>query len=365
MAYKQISMAELDTIPKNGYKVFSTFSGCGGSSLGYKLAGYEVIGALECVPQARDAYAKNFPNTPILFKDIREVHGEDIFNLTGLKKGELDIMDGSPPCCPFSMQGVRDENWGKVVNYSSIKQRTDDLFFEYARLVNEVQPKVFVAENVKGLTVGKAKAVLDEILKTFQDYGYSVVYDVLNAENYGVPQARERCIFVGVRKDLVKKYKVRPSLPVPSFKKITTEEAIGDLIDKGSDMPLNEVDNRDVQLMHKFFHAGTTQMDVKNIIEEQKLDHIFESNFYRDRWKKPYYTIRQHHTRPFHPVVDRYMSIWEAKRIQTFPDDFILDDSPVKNWERIGRAVPPNLMKKISENIQKKILDKIRDSAVE
>ena len=130
MAYKQISMAELDTIPKNGYKVFSTFSGCGGSSLGYKLAGYEVIGALECVPQARDAYAKNFPNTPILFKDIREVHGEDIFNLTGLKKGELDIMDGSPPCCPFSMQGVRDENWGKVVNYSSIKQRTDDLFFE-------------------------------------------------------------------------------------------------------------------------------------------------------------------------------------------------------------------------------------------
>ena len=130
-------------------------------------------------------------------------------------------------------------------------------------------------------------------------------------------------------------------------------------------MPLNEVDNRDVQLMHKYFHAGTTQMDVKNIIEEQKLDHIFESNFYRDRWKKPYYTIRQHHTRPFHPIADRYMSIWEAKRIQTFPDDFILEDSPVKNWERIGRAVPPNLMKKISENIQKKILDKIRDSAVE
>ena len=96
-------------------------------------------------------------------------------------------------------------------------------------------------------------------------------------------------------------------------------------------------------------------------IKENNLK-VYEQSFRRDKWNEPYYTIKQHHTRPYHPVVDRLMSIDEAKRIQTFPDDFKMLHSPTQNWERIGRAVPPNLMKEISKTIQTEILDKLKEN---
>lgn len=109
----QIDMTELKNVPKNGYKVISTFSGCGGSSLGYKLAGYDVKCAVEFIPNAADTYSANFPDTPVIVKDVREISGEDLMNLTGIKKYELDIFDGSPPCCAFSINGSREKGWGQ------------------------------------------------------------------------------------------------------------------------------------------------------------------------------------------------------------------------------------------------------------
>jgi DNA (cytosine-5)-methyltransferase 1 len=349
----QLDMKEINCIPKNGYNIISLFSGCGGSSLGYKLAGYNVRCAVEFIDKAADTYKANFPNTPVLKKDVREISGEELLEFAGLKKYEVDILDGSPPCCDFSINGKREKGWGKVKNYSSTKQRVDDLFFEYARLVKDMMPKVFVAENTKGITLGKAKDVLKEVIRVLTDIGYNVDYRVLDASKYGVPQKRERTIIVGVRKDL----NINPVFPKETGKIMTTKEAIGDLIDNGTDQ-VNH--SKREKLIKKYFHAGCTSADIKKICAENNLK-VYEQSFRRDKWNEPYYTIKQHHTRPYHPVVDRLMSIDEAKRIQTFPDDFKLLHSPTQNWERIGRAVPPTLMMEISKTIQTEILDKLEE----
>lgn len=347
----QIDMAELSNIPKNGYNVISTFSGCGGSSLGYKLAGYGVKCAVEFIPNAAETYRINFPDTPVIEKDIRTICGKDLTSITNIKPFELDILDGSPPCCDFSINGKREQGWGKVKKYSSTEQRVDDLFFEYCRIVKDLMPKVFVAENTKGLTLGNAKTVLNKIIESLSDIGYNVKYQVLDASDYECPQQRERLILIGVRKDL----HISPSFPKPMNRIITTEDAIGDLIDCGTDLVNHSV--RDEQIV-KYFPPLCTSDDVIRIAKEHNIK-VFEQNFRRDKWNEPYYTIRQHHTRPYHPIKNRLMGVDEAKRIQTFPDDFKLIHSPTQNWERIGRAVPPNLMKHIAQHIQTEILDKI------
>jgi len=348
----QLNMEEINNFPKNGYNVVSLFSGCGGSSLGYKLAGFDVKLASEFIPNAIEVYKTNHTTTIVLEKDIRETTGQEILDLIHINKYELDILDGSPPCSDFSINGKREEGWGKVKPYSTTKQRVDDLFFEYARLVKEIMPKVFVAENVKGLTIGKAKDVLDKILTTLRDIGYKVEYKVLDASDYDVPQKRERTILIGVRNDL----NIEPSFPLPTGNKISCKDAIEDLIHNGTDQ-VNH--SKREELIRDYFHAGCSSTEIKQICKNHGLK-VYEQSFRRDKWEEPYYTIKQHHTRPYHPRIDRLMSIDEAKRIQTFPDDFVLLHSPTQNWERIGRAVPPNLMKHIAIHIKDNILSKLK-----
>jgi len=201
--YRVPSMAEIAGLPWNGFKVASTFSGCGGSSLGYRMAGFKVVWASEFIDSARESYAANKSATTILDgRDIRLVKASEILDATGLRQGELDLLDGSPPCASFSTAGKREKGWGKVKKYSDKAQRTDDLFFEFARLLEGLQPKTFVAENVSGLVKGTAKGYFLEILAKLKSCGYRVSCKVLDAQWLGVPQARQRTIFVGVRNDL-------------------------------------------------------------------------------------------------------------------------------------------------------------------
>lgn len=196
-------MSEISAMPWNGFNVVSTFAGCGGSSTGYRMAGFRVLLACEFIPAAQETYLANArPGTIVEGRDIREVSAQDILKKTGLKVGELDIFDGSPPCASFSTAGKREKAWGKVKKYSDTEQRADDLFFEYARLIRGLQPKVFVAENVSGLVKGTAKGYFLEILQALKDCGYRVSARLLDAQWLGVPQARQRLIFVGVRNDL-------------------------------------------------------------------------------------------------------------------------------------------------------------------
>jgi DNA (cytosine-5)-methyltransferase 1 len=188
-------------ISKNNLKVFGTFICGGGSTMGYKLAGYEHLGGVEIDKKVAEVYKTNHEPKYLFVEDIREFNKRtdlpnELFN--------LDILDGSPPCSSFSMAGNREKDWGKakVFKEGQAKQVLDDLFFEYIALAKKLQPKVVIAENVKGLIQGNAKLYVKKIFKTFDEAGYNVQLFLLNAASMGVPQKRERVFFIGYRKEL-------------------------------------------------------------------------------------------------------------------------------------------------------------------
>ena len=186
---------------KNGLKVFGTFICGGGSTMGYKLAGFEHLGGVEIDPQVADVYKTNHDPKYLFVEDIRDFANrtefpEDLYN--------IDILDGSPPCSSFSMAGNREKDWGKekVFREGQAKQRLDDLFFDYIKLAKKLQPKVVIAENVKGMLQGNAKTYVKRVKDEFEKAGYKVQLFLLNAASMGVPQKRERVFFICQRNDL-------------------------------------------------------------------------------------------------------------------------------------------------------------------
>ena len=185
----------------NGLKVFGTFICGGGSTMGYKLAGFKHLGGVEIDPPIADVYKTNHNPKYLFIEDIREFakrkeFPEDLYN--------LDILDGSPPCSSFSMAGNREKDWGKtkVFREGQAEQRLDDLFFDYIALAKKLQPKVVIAENVKGMLQGNAKTYVKRVKDEFEKSGYKVQLFLLNAASMGVPQKRERVFFICQRNDL-------------------------------------------------------------------------------------------------------------------------------------------------------------------
>ena len=189
--YRVPSMVEVNALPFNGLDVVSTFSGAGGSCLGYRMAGYRVLWANEFEPNAAMAYKANHPNTILDQRDIRSVTGDDIRSAIGADT-VIDLFDGSPPCQSFSTAGSRSSHWGEAIAHSDgTHQRSDDLFFEYIRLVGDLRPRSFVAENVMGLVGGVAKGMFRRIMAGLTGHGYRVKARVLDAQWLGVPQHRQ------------------------------------------------------------------------------------------------------------------------------------------------------------------------------
>jgi DNA (cytosine-5)-methyltransferase 1 len=185
--------------------VFSCFACGGGSTMGYKLSGFDVLGCNEIDPKMIEAYrTKHKPKYSYLepiqtFKERKDLPKE-LYN--------LDILDGSPPCSSFSMAGNREKDWGKDKKFreGQAKQTLDTLFFDFIDLAKELQPKVVVAENVKGLLLGNAKQYVRKIYEEFDKAGYYCQHWLLDASKMGVPQRRERVFFVCLRKDLAKPF---------------------------------------------------------------------------------------------------------------------------------------------------------------
>jgi DNA (cytosine-5)-methyltransferase 1 len=186
---------------KDKGKVFSCFACGGGSTMGYKLAGFDVIGCNEIDPKMMDAYVTNHNPKYSYLEPIQTFKDRD-----DLPKElyELDILDGSPPCSSFSMAGNREKDWGKEKKFreGQAHQVLDDLFFDFIDLAKKLQPKIVVAENVKGLLLGDAKAYVRRIYNEFESAGYYVQHWLLNASKMGVPQRRERVFFIAMRKDI-------------------------------------------------------------------------------------------------------------------------------------------------------------------
>ncbi len=224
--YRVPSMEEVAQIPWNGLTVVSTFAGAGGSSLGYRMAGFRVLWANEFVPIAQESYRLNMrPGTILDGRDIKTVTARDILKATKLKRGELDVLDGSPPCQAFSTAGKREQGWGEQRKYAhGAEQQNELLFYEYIRLLDGLEPRAFIAENVAGLVKGAAKGFFLDILAKLKTAGpgYRVKAIVADAQWLGVPQHRPRVIYVGVREDL----QLEPAFPTPLPYRYSVRDAL-------------------------------------------------------------------------------------------------------------------------------------------
>jgi len=188
-------------IIKNNYNVFGTFICGGGSTMGYKLAGFNHLGGVEIDPPIADIYKTNHNPKHLYNLDIRDFN--KLENLPS-ELYNLDILDGSPPCSTFSMAGSREKAWGKekVFREGQKMQSLDDLVFVYCDTIIKLQPKVFLLENVKGIIQGNAKLYSKQIVDKMNDAGYTIQVFCLNAASMGVPQKRERVFFIGHKKEL-------------------------------------------------------------------------------------------------------------------------------------------------------------------
>lgn len=373
MEYKRPLMKDVyNSESRELFTVISTFAGCGGSSTGYRLAGGKILCINEFIPAAIDTYRANYPYTPILSGDIRTLKPEDFMEAGKIEKGELDLFDGSPPCASFSISGKREKHWGKKKKYSDTEQRTDDLFFEYSRILKGLQPKTFVAENVKGLTLGTAKEILgskqellfdnqeNTILKTLENCGYRVQCAVLDAADYGVPQRRNRVIFIGIRNDFSQEI----SFPYKQNTYITVKDAISNINNTPS-----EIQEVTIPPKYSIYQYLVQMKEGESASKYHPKGSYF--NAVRNSFNRPANTVLQSHSSmslagsSIHPTENRIFTIKELKSVSSFPEDFKVTGTFAQQWERIGRAVPPLMMKAIAENIYEKILKPIKESEYE
>lgn len=195
------TLAQLDAAPRNGLTVLSTFAGGGGSSMGWRLAGFKVAGAVEIDPGMAECYRANMPDTPVFVEGVADFAKRADADLPAGALS-LDVLDGSPPCSVFSMSGLREDAWGKkrAFREGQCEQVLDDLFFDFLRLVKRLQPRMFVAENVMGILAGKAKGYVLSIRDAAEDAGYGTRVFQVDFSFFGVPQKRRRAIFIGRNK---------------------------------------------------------------------------------------------------------------------------------------------------------------------
>lgn len=238
MSYFQYTLDDLHkNSAKKEFNYITFFAGGGGSSCAYKLAGGDVKYMNEFQQVHVDTYLENFPNTVHECKDIKEVTGKSIMEMTGIKKYELDILDGSPPCPPFSMAGSKREGWNKEkMAYGMKQQNIEDLTWEQIRIAEEMMPKIIVCENVKGLSMDYARDHLNRMITDFEKLGYSVTWKITKGHEHGVPQKRERVFIIAVRDDVLDAIGMpfmcmSGLFPETTSQRISIGEAIDDLID--------------------------------------------------------------------------------------------------------------------------------------
>ena len=362
---------------KNLFRVISTFAGGGGSSTGYRLAGGNILAINEFVEEARNTYHANFPHTLIIPDDIKKLSGKDFLEPFDMKPGQLDILDGSPPCSAFSIAGKlshgkggkHSDGWGQTKKYSDdqIVENIEDLFFEFLRVADEIKPKVIVGENVKGLTIGEAKEYFNRINNEFSNIGYDVSAKVLDAKHFGVPQTRARTIFIGVRQDITSKIgltfmNIASIFPSENKELVSLEEGL-----EGLTIDQEEADWLKEKWQNTAYYKATSSLmpaDPEKVLSGddygQRAKHF---NMKRASRFKPAPTVTAMgsgatNAGTIHWNVQRKLTIKELKRIMSLPDDFKLTGTFNQQAERCGRMVPSLMMKAIAESIYKKVLSK-------
>ena len=328
-------LKDLKSIPQNGLKVMSTFSCGGGSSLGYKLAGCEVIAANDIDPEMAYHYKLNLKPKHYFLCPIKDLLKkqlpDELFN--------LDILDGSPPCSTFSMAGSREKSWGKDKHFreGQAKQVLSDLFFDYLDLVEHLKPKIAIAENVKGMIQGNAKGYVKMVMNRFKEIGYRPQLFLVNSADCGVPQKRERVFFIALRDDIDK-----PKLVLaPKHRWISAGEATSDL------QVLTDNEIRDTDISR--YAIGKESLRIK----EGETSDKYRSLSLCDR-NNPCSTI----TAKINDVTAASLIHWDRRkftyrellRLGSFPDDYQAKTDKIGKY-MIGMSVPPRMTEKVAKAV--------------
>jgi len=376
------------------------FAGAGGLSCGLEMAGFKPVLANELVPEYAKTYKHNHPHTELVGGDVREVCATSIRKRLGVKKGEIDLLAGGPPCQGFSINAP----------IRSLDDDRNHLFKEYIRIAKELMPKAILIENVPGIiSMGKG-TVVEQIYKELKALGYSIQHKILFAGHYGVPQMRFRTIFLAIhdnKRNIIfpePKYDAKAVAnftgakelcvnPMPLFQeklkpRTTVWDAISDLpeITSGSKNDrieyLHPQPKSEYQSLLRNGSAYVSNHRCNNLgaINMERLKYIPQGGSWRDipfdllpkglqRARRSDHTKRYGRLDPkglcstiltkcdphwgsfFHPTQDRVISVREAARIQSFPDNYVFTGSITQQYEQVGNAVPPLMAKEIGETI--------------
>lgn len=346
------------------YNVIDLFSGAGGLSYGFEMAGFNILLGIDNDAKALETFQKNHKNSQVLCSDITNISYEkDIKPIIGNKK--VDVIVGGPPCQGMSLSGPR-----------KFDDPRNKLYLSYIRLVKEIQPVAFVIENVIGIISLFKGKIKDSIIEEFTKMGYKVQFKILLASEYGVPQNRKRVIFVGTKYEGFE-------YPKPSEKIITSEMALSDLptleYELGNEEMsyISEPQNDYQQLMRQHSskvlnhiaakHSEKVTSTIalvpdggnyKSLPENLRNTRNFNVAWTRFASWKPAPTIDTGHRHHFHYKYNRVPTVRESARLQSFPDDFIFYGSKTQQFRQVGNAVPPLMAQQIAHSLLKYLTDK-------
>ena len=337
-------LKDIETIPKNGLKVFSCFACGGGSTMGYKLAGYDVIGCCEIDYRMNEIYVKNHKPKYNFLMDIREFnHIEKL----PAELHNLDILDGSPPCTTFSISGDREKSWGKKKKFreGQNEQTLDDLSYIFIETVEKLRPKVVIMENVEGLLQGEAWGYVQKIHKKFHDIGYHVQHFLMKGENMGIPQKRHRVFFIANRigKEYINMAFDYEPVTYGMIKDGNGENTTGKIYKILTEAKPAESDL--VRAWNRLYNPGGKE-------KRMYFNHIL--------WKDDAIpsTIPAGHSCLYDFENKKSVSKMDLIHAQTFPEDFNFIKNTFSNINYVcGMSVPPVMMKRVAMEVYRQWLN--------
>ena len=339
---------------QKNYTVIELFAGAGGLALGLEQAGFNTKITVEINKWAIKTLKANRPNWNNVEEDIKKI------SENGIKKylndhQEIDLLSGGYPCQSFSYAGKK----------LGLEDTRGTLFSDFAKILKEVKPKMFLAENVKGLSTHDKGKTLQVMLDVFKEVGYSVTYKVLNSLDYGVAQKRHRILIIGIRNDIKEKIGVDFTFPKPYKKQLVLKDILQDV----PYSPCATYNDKKKEVL-KYVKPGGCWRDLPDDIAREYMKTTYFMGGGRTgiarrlSWDEPGLTVlctpAQKQTERCHPDELRPFSVRENARIQSFPDNWVFEGSTAEQYKQIGNAVPVNMAKEIGLSIIK-YLDKLKE----
>lgn len=345
------NLSDLPPPSKDAPTVMSTFACGGGSSMGYKRAGFRVVAANDIDPKMAENYQANLTVDHYFLEPIGDVVARAKSGALPKELYELDVLDGSPPCSTFSLAGSREKAWGveKKFREGQAKQVLSDLFFDYLDLVEALRPKVSIAENVKGMLVGNAKGYTRLVVQRYREIGYNVQVFLLNGAACGVPQRRERVFFVAVRADLnLPPIDISPDLPPITLKKAwagldpdVETKAASPLTERAKELWLATPQGRSFVNACEILHGKSSYF-----------------NWVRLAYDEPAATLPATASTITHPAEPRQLSPREYARLGSFPDDYQTSTGSTLRY-MVGMSVPPPMTEAVARAVREQWLSKL------